>query len=85
VGHDIELRAGTKFQLARVENEVRKMDNPAPESTLDLVNRLDRTAGALADGRALSLNERERVARIIQDLVRVATRLTETGFRKDRR
>jgi hypothetical protein len=29
------------------------MDNPAPEPTLDLLNRLGSTAGALADGRAL--------------------------------
>ena len=55
-----------------------------PESTLDLLNRLDVTTTALSDGRPLTLSERERVARTIQDLVRVATRLTEHGYRKNR-
>jgi len=61
------------------------MNITAPEATRDLLNLLDVTTGALSDGRALSLNERERVARIIQSLVRVATRLTEKGFREERR
>jgi hypothetical protein len=55
-----------------------------PESTLDLLNRLDVTTTALSDGRPLTLSERERVARTIQDLVRVATRLTEDGYRNKR-
>jgi hypothetical protein len=57
---------------------------PEPESTLDLLNRLDATTTALSDGRPLTLSERERVARTIQNLVRVATRLTEHGYRNNR-